>query len=181
MLIRRTFAVACLIGTVGAGSSDAVRDPRVCPGACERSIAYTLDPQFNADERVLIDQAMQVWERGTGGRVCFRAGGRDLVIEKLDRADELQPWDPDWPHHVALTKSGRIWIVATRIDDPGEYRALVVHELGHELGIGHIEDTELTYMHSTINDTPEVLWKHARLPKRDARAFCQVHRCTCSF
>jgi hypothetical protein len=178
---RRTFAVACLLGTVGVNGSEAVRDPRACPGACERAIAYTLDPRFNVDERALIDQAMRVWERGTGGRVCFRQGGRDVVIEKLDRADELQPWDPDWPRHVALTRGGRIWIVATRIDDPGEYRALVVHELGHELGIGHIEDTAMTYMHGTINDTPEVLWKQARLPERDARAFCQVHRCTCTF
>ena len=74
-----------------------------------------------------------------------------------------------------------IWIVAARIDDPGEYRALVVHELGHHLGIGHIEDTPMTYMHSTINDTPQALWTNARLPTRDARAFCEVHRCTCAY
>jgi hypothetical protein len=166
---------------VGAGTSEVVRDPSACVGSCNRSIAYTLDPHFNDDERVLIGEAMRVWEQGTGGRVCFQPGGRDLVIEKLDRSDELQPWDPDWTRHVALTKGGRIWIVATRVDDPGEYRALIVHELGHELGIGHIEDTAATYMHSTINDTPEELWKHARLPERDGRAFCEVHRCTCSF
>jgi hypothetical protein len=117
---------------------------------------------------------------GSGGRVCFAPGGRDLVIDKLERSDELQPWDPDWQRHVALTKGGRIWIVATRVDDPGEYRALVVHELGHHLGIGHIEDTPATYMHSTINDTPPELWLHASLPKRDGRAFCEVRRCTCS-
>ena len=69
--------------------------------------------------------------------------------------------------------------MATRVDDPGEYRALVVHELGHHLGIGHIEDTALTYMHSTINDTPTEMWLHPRLPPRDARAYCEVHRCTC--
>jgi hypothetical protein len=140
-----------------------------------------LDSRFNCDERALIEEAMRVWERGTSGRVCFAPGGVDLVIEKLERADELQPWDPDWKHHVALTKGSRIWIVAPRIDDPGEYRGLVVHELGHHLGIGHIEDTSATYMHSTINDTPLDLWKEARLPERDARAFCDVHRCTCAF
>jgi hypothetical protein len=169
------------MGSVGSGSSDAVRDPGACPGECDRPIAYSIDPQFNADEHALIEQAMRVWEHGTGGRVCFAPGGRDVVIEKLDRSDELQPWDPDWPRHVALTKGGRIWIVATRVDDPGEYRALVVHELGHRLGIGHIEDTASTYMHSTINDTPQELWTHAQLPERDARAFCEVHRCTCSY
>jgi hypothetical protein len=169
------------MGSVGAGSAESVRDPDACPGECEAPIGYSLDPQFNVDERAVIEEAMQVWEHGTGGRVCFAPGGRDLVIDKLDRSDELQPWDPDWPRHVALTKGARIWIVATRVDDPGEYRALVVHELGHRLGIGHIEDTPTTYMHSTINDTPQELWKHAALPPRDAKAFCEVHRCTCAY
>ncbi len=173
--------MACLIGSLGTGAADAVRDPDVCPGECDKPITYSLDPQFNRDERALIEEGMRVWERGSGGRVCFAPGGRDLVIDKLDRSDELEPWDPDWQRHVALTKGGRIWIVATRIDDPGEYRALIVHELGHHLGIGHIEDTPATYMHSTINDTPVELWAHASLPRRDGRAFCEVRRCTCSY
>jgi len=180
-VLRRTIALACLTGSLGTGASPFVRDPTACAGACDHPIAYSLDPQFNTDERALIEDAMNVWRQGTGGRVCFISGGRDLLIDKLDRSDQLQPWDSDWPHHVALTKGGRIWIVATRIDDPGEYRALAVHELGHYLGIGHIEDTPLTYMHSTINDTPEGLWLHARLPERDARAYCDAHRCTCAF
>jgi hypothetical protein len=179
-VLRRTVVFACIVSSLGTGASGTVRDPTACVGECERPIAYSLDPQFNSVERDLISDAMRVWEKGTGGRVCFAPGGHDLVIEKLDRSDQLQPWDADWPRHVALTKGGRIWIVATRIDDPGEYRALVVHELGHHLGIGHIEDTAMTYMHSTINDTPPDLWTHARLPERDARAFCEVRRCVCT-
>jgi hypothetical protein len=180
-VFRRTIAAACLIGSAGTGTSEAVRDPDLCPGECDKPITYSLDPQFHEDERTFIEEGMRVWEYGSRGRVCFVPGGRDLVIEKLDRADELQAWDPEWARHVGLTKGGRIWIVATRVDDPGEYRALIVHELGHHLGIGHIEDTPATYMHSTINDTPQDLWTHARLPKRDARAFCEVHRCTCAY
>jgi hypothetical protein len=180
-VLRRTFAVACLLGSAGAGANDSIRDPDLCPGECERPIAYVLDERFNREERAFIEDAMRVWERGTGGRVCFSPGGGDLVIERLSRSDDLEPWDPDWKRHVALTKGGHIWIVATRVDDPGEYRALVVHELGHHLGIGHIEDTAATYMHSTINDTPPELWTHVHLPKRDGRAFCEVHRCTCSY
>jgi hypothetical protein len=169
-----------LISSLGAEVSESVRDPSACAGDCDRAIGFSLDPKFNADERDLIAEAMRVWEVGTSGRVCFAPGGRDLVIDKLERSDELEPWDADWPRHVALTKGGRIWIVAARIDDPGEYRALVVHELGHHLGIGHIEDTTLTYMHSTINDTPQELWTTARLPERDGRAFCEVRRCACT-
>jgi hypothetical protein len=164
---------------VGFGGA-AVRDPAECPGECEHVIRYSLDPRFDEDERRLVVDAMRIWEQGTEGRACFEEGGQELVIEKLDRSDQLQPWDPDWPRHVALTKGGRIWIVAPRVGDPGEFRALLVHELGHHLGIGHIENATMTYMHSTINDTPMELRRHPRLPERDARAFCAVHRCTCS-
>ena len=179
-MFRHILAIACLFGSLGAGTGETVYDPGACEGACERPIAYTLDARFNPDERRVIFEAMQVWERGSGGRVTFVEGGDDVVLEKLDRSDQLEPFDPDWPQHVALTRGGRIWIVAARIDDAGEYRALIVHELGHYLGIGHIEDTPMTYMHSTINDTPVDLWKHARLPQRDARAFCEVRKCTCA-
>jgi hypothetical protein len=179
-VLRRIAVLACLMGSVGAGPSDMICDPTECPGTCARPVGYSLDPRFDEQERVLVGEAMRTWEQGTGGRVRFVAGGRDLVIEKLDRADQLQPWDPDWPHHVALTKGGRIWIVAGAVEDPGEYRALVVHELGHHLGIGHIEDTAATYMHSMISDTPPALWARAELPERDGRAYCEVHRCTCA-
>jgi hypothetical protein len=180
-VVRRTLAAVCLVGSLGAGKGETVRDPGACAGACAFPIAFSLDTQFSADERAVIEDAMHVWERGTGGRVCFASGGRDLLIKKLERPDQLKPWDPDWPRHVALTKGGCIWIVATRIDDPGEYRALVVHELGHHLGIGHIEDTAMTYMHSTIGDTPRDLWKTPGLPDRDGHAFCAIHSCTCAF
>jgi hypothetical protein len=182
-VLRKIAGFACLVGSLGGGTAESVRDPGACPGRCERSIVYTLDARFDTGERGVIGEAMRVWENGTSGRVCFLAGGHggeDLVVEKLDRSEQLRPWDPDWSQHVALTKDDHIWIVAPRIDDADEYRALVVHELGHHLGIGHIEDAAATYMHSMINDTPVELRLHARLPERDARAFCQVVRCTCS-
>jgi hypothetical protein len=179
-VFRHILAIACLFGSLGAGAGETVYDPSACEGTTDHPVAYTLDARFNPDERRVIFEAMQVWERGSGGRVTFVEGGDDVVLEKLDRSDQLQPFDPDWPQHVALTRGGRIWIVAARIDDEGEYRALIVHELGHYLGIGHIEDTPMTYMHSTINDTPGDLWKHARLPPRDGRAFCEVRKCICA-
>jgi hypothetical protein len=123
---------------------------------------------------------MRVWERGTGGRVCFEPGGRDLVLEKVANAEQLKPLDPDWAKHVALTEGGHIWLVQSGVSDPGGFRALVVHELGHHLGLGHVEDTPLTYMHSSIADTPEELRLHGRLPERDARDFCATQRCTCA-
>ena len=180
-MFRRILALACLLGSSGPGARGAVDDPRECPGVCEQPIAYTLDDGFDGAQRALLEQAMHAWERGTGGRVCFAPGGADLVVHKLERAEELSPWDPDWAAHIALSKGGHIWIVDSTVSDPGELRALGVHEIGHYLGLGHVEDTSLTYMHSRIDDTPEELRKHARLPERDGRDFCAAHRCTCAF
>jgi hypothetical protein len=144
-------------------------------------VGYTLDPRFSPDERLVIAEAARVWERGSGGRVCFREGGGDLRFIRLAEQRELEVEDPDWQRHVALCKAGKIWLVPSKVDDRSEYVALVIHELGHHLGLAHIEDTATTYMHSTINDTPASLRLSPQIPVRDRREFCKVHRCTCSW
>jgi len=181
VLFWRLAALVFVLGSAGAGATQRVTDPDDCLGACARPTAYTIDPGFDADERALIEQAMHVWQRGTGGRVCFEPGGRDLVVEKLDRAEQLEPMDPDWSKHVALTERDHIWLVEPSVSDPGMFRALAVHELGHYLGLGHAEDTPLTYMHSSIGDTPQELRDRGRLPERDGHDYCAAHRCTCAF
>lgn len=176
----RSFALACLLGFAGpTASPEPVDDPSQCPGACEAPVRYEIDPTFDPDERALILQAMHLWERGTRGRVCFSPGGGDLVVVRLERAEALQPMDPDWARHVALTKGNHVWIVEASVPEAGGFRALVAHEIGHYLGLGHVEDTPLTFMHSAIGDTPEELRENPSLPERDCRDFCAAHTCTC--
>jgi hypothetical protein len=177
----RIAALAVLLASAAPTARQTVDDPAQCPGACARPIGYTLDEAFDDDDRTLIEQAMRVWERGTGGRVCFSPGGRDLVFEEVERAEDLQPWDPEWRQHVAFTKSGHVRIVHTSVCEPDRFRALVVHEIGHHLGLEHVDDTALTFMHRSINDIPEGLREYARLPERDRLDFCKAHRCTCAF
>lgn len=180
-MFRRSVALACLLGAAGpAAGPRTVDDPSRCPGACESPIRYRLDPSFDDDERTLIVQAMGVWEAGTRGRACFAPGGSDLYIERVESAEALKPMDGDWARHVALTKGNHVWIVEAAVPDPGAFRALVVHEVGHYLGLGHVEDTPLTYMHSAIADTPEELRDDPALPERDRRDFCAEHGCTCA-
>jgi hypothetical protein len=139
-----------------------------------------VDPSFTEDERRVIAEAASVWERGSNGRVCFHEGGGDLTFIRLEQQRDLEPQDPDWAKHVALCKAGRIWIVPSKLEDRDEYVALAIHEIGHHLGLSHIEDTNDTYMHSTINDTPRALRTTRALPERDRREFCRVRGCVCA-
>jgi hypothetical protein len=176
----RVVALSCLLAYPPPRTQHPVDDPADCPGACAHPTGYTLDPRFDADERLLVEQAMHVWERGTGGRVCFVPGGRDLVVEKVGRSEELRPWDDAWAQHVGYARGDHIWLVEAGLPDPGEFRALVAHEIGHHLGLEHADDTPLTFMHPSIDDVPEELREHPRLPDRDRHGFCAKHRCTCA-
>ena len=180
MTTLRPLLFAFLIGSAGAGLGTKVSDSAACPGSCETTIRYALDPRFGEEEQGIIAEAAAAWEQGTGGRVCFQKGGSDLEFIRLDEQKGLEKEDPEWQRHVALCKNGRIWLVPSKVDDRDEYVALAIHEIGHHIGLSHIEDTQATYMHSTINDTPRWLKANAAIPERDRREFCRVHACICA-
>jgi hypothetical protein len=175
----RSFLVVMVMGSAGAAPGTRVPDSADCPGVCEVHVGYSVDPSFSDEERGVIADAARAWERGSNGRVCFYAGGRDLSFVRVEEPRDLAPEDPDWAKHVALCKAGRIWFVASRVDDRDEYVALAIHEIGHFLGLSHIEDTTETFMHSTISETPDNLRAAGEIPERDRRELCRVRACVC--
>ena len=179
--LLRPVALVFVLATTGAGAGPRVADPAECPGRCEARLGYQIDPRFSAAEQQILAEGMAAWEQGSFGRVCFEPGGHDVEFIRLEHQSELEPQDPEWAHHVALTKGTRIWLVPSKVDERGEYVALVIHELGHRLGLPHIEDARDTYMHSTINDTPRELWESAAIPARDRVELCAVRTCTCAW
>jgi hypothetical protein len=177
----RSLVVLLFVGSAGVGVGARVADGTECPRTCETSIGYSLDARFDDDERGAIAQAARAWERGSGGRVCFHTGGQDVQFIRVDTQEDLRPVDPEWSRHVALTKGKKIWIVPSKVEDHGEYVALAIHELGHFLGLSHVEDTRETYMHQIIDDTPDDLRKDPQIPPRDRRELCRARGCVCAF
>ena len=150
---------------VGAGASGRAR-PGACEGTCERPIAYTLNPQVDADRQRMIDEAMRVWGGG-GLRVRFSPGGRDLVIERarsLRPAAALGPGLPQHGAHEGRADSGS----GSRIDDPGEARALICTNWAwprHRRHRRHADDVHAQHEFERHAARP---LEHARLPQRDA-------------
>ncbi len=177
----RSIVLVLFVGSAGAGVGARIADGTECPRTCETSIGYSVDARFDASERDVLAEAARAWEKGSGGRVCFHAGGRDVDFIRVDSQEGLRPVDPDWSRHVALTKGNKIWIVPSKIEDRGEYVALAIHELGHFLGLSHVEDTRDTFMHQVIDDTPDELRKDPQIPPRDRRDLCRVRGCVCAF
>jgi hypothetical protein len=177
----RSLVVLLFVGSAGVGVGSRVADGTECPRTCDTSIGYKLDARFDADERDVIAEAARAWERGSGGRVCFHAGGQDVEFIRVATQEDLRTVDSDWSRHVALTKGKKIWIVPSKIEDRGEYVALAIHELGHFLGLSHVEDTRETFMHQVIDDTPDDLRKNPQIPPRDRRDLCRARGCVCAF
>lgn len=173
--------MALVLGSAGASGGAQVSDAATCPGTCSFTVRYSIDSAFSEDERAIIHEAAHTWQTGSGGRACFEPGGADLTFIRLASQRDLEPFDDDWPYHVALNKGGRIWIVPSKLDERGEYLALVIHEIGHHLGLNHVDDVSMTYMHTTINDTPRSLWHKPAIPERDRREFCAVRGCACAW
>jgi hypothetical protein len=62
-VFRHILAMACLFGSLGAGTGETVYDAGACDGTAERAVGYTLDPQFNTDSPAAA--ASGSWPRGS--------------------------------------------------------------------------------------------------------------------
>ncbi len=159
-------------------------------------ITLYLDRNFSEDESEIIMQAALEWTRATNHIIDY-----DVVQlpskEKIYFKDSvfITKRSIDDPQIILMDFTGKnktlgvyerrgvpyISIVADRLHSE-DYKEVVLHELGHSLGIGHLEGDEnidtLMYPYTSINvDGIVIKTGNSHITKKDLIAFCKLYHC----
>lgn len=96
-----------------------------------------VSPEFSAAESETLLAAMQSWQTATSGEVAFQArvGGGHPLIRPALQADRING-------EFIPSAEPEIVIDTSKLSDTRALRNLALHELGHALGLEHIEHSE---------------------------------------
>lgn len=162
------------------------------PSHIQKSLV--IDKSFDETEKVFIRMAAQEWTRATHGMVTFtyvnlpNINKSDIVIDEntlyIVKATE------NYPQIISLEVNKKedddscilgyydensiinsILIVSSRLDDLS-YQSVVMHELGHALGLKHIHDDKHALMYPSITYIP------TNITQRDMVSFCKLYDCS---
>ena len=147
-----------------------------------------LDRDFDADEQTYIIQAALEWTEATNHVVEFDVYtlpsskqieiSDSIIINKVnpDNAEILIPDSMNGQTTLGIFNKNSaidsIDIIAERLDET-YYKAVVLHELGHALGLEHNEgiDGMGTLMYPSMN------WAAHEITQTDLNNFCHLYHC----
>jgi hypothetical protein len=162
-----------------------------------RSISYTLpvhktlyvDRSLSEEELGIITGAALEWHLATKGLVSYDVVRMPYHGIDIRNSIIIMSISPDFPEVIGQdTYSGEesnvgyydtkyqvpyIGLVTSRIDDK-DYIAIVMHELGHSLGLHHNDEEPGTLMYPSLD-------LGARsITDSDLHHFCQIYKCDAS-
>jgi hypothetical protein len=149
-----------------------------------------VDRNFSEEEFGIITGAALEWHLATSGLVTY-----DVVRMPYGGAIDMRNSiifiniTPDFPEVIAqdtYSQAGNnvgfydvkymvpyIGLIPSRIDDK-DYKAIVLHELGHSLGLEHNEDEPGTLMYPSIDVGADYI------TDIDLQHFCKIYKCDAS-
>lgn len=123
--------------------------PRV---AGDRSVSFYVDNQFTEEELIEIKEGIKEWDYVLNGNIEFRYGGRhnmeDWVLSEmtLGKAVLVNKVGPDCTfipvtkgQVLAFASLRNIYVISGRVS-VSSLRGVMLHEIGHVLGLGHFGD-----------------------------------------
>lgn len=143
-----------------------------------------IDRKFSQEEKLHIIEAALEWSRVTNHIVEYEIESLPCPI-KLNQALVITKYNPDHPDIITMDVLGQeilgyyvdgyipaIFLVAERINKK-DLTNVIMHELGHSLGLEHIdgEDDKNALMYPTMN--PE----SGTITQKDLINFCKLYKC----
>jgi hypothetical protein len=146
-----------------------------------------LDRQMDDNQLYAITEAVIEWNEVTNGQVVFDI--EKLPKQNMNIVDSIiiLGVTPDFPEIIVLDNLNKkltlgyynidsglayILLVGARIDER-DYPEVVMHELGHAIGLEHIEGEE--GLSTVMNATVELGGRH--LTSTDLFYFCKLYNC----
>lgn len=143
---------------------------------CAAVKVYSVDPRFSPDQRELASRAVAEWDEVTSPGLCLRVGlGGVRIVPVVDEAEmgaiDFAAKVPEGTRAIGWWDGRDVRVSLARIQDRRVVYSVILHEVGHSLGLPHYFGDGLSYMRPSVGPA----WTY-QVPPADARHFRSTHR-----